>query len=193
MQPTPIIKARWPEAPPADAGVLASAAYVDDLVHNVRLQKQVRVRPARPGPARPRPAEHGGPHLVRQGARPQAILNPKKPKKGEVPQKPTRLTIIVAAAYPAWQQSVVRIMGQHYAPATRTFADERTLLEAFKGDEAIKRQMKRVMTFVATIKVCSGAAGRGVRAVADPVAQRCRGRGAAPAGRSAPRRRAQRA
>ena len=69
------------------------------------------------------------------------------------PPTPTRLTITVAATFPVWQQSVVRIMSAHYTAATRTFADERTLLEAFKGDEAIKKQMKRVMTFVATIKV----------------------------------------
>ena len=80
-------------------------------------------------------------------------MNPKKPKKGEVPQKPTRLAITVAATYPVWQQSVVAIMSQNYSSETRTFADERTLLEAFKGNEAIKKQMKRVMTFVATIKV----------------------------------------
>jgi len=47
----------------------------------------------------------------------------------------------------------VRILSQHYNAETGAFADERTLLEEFKKDEDVKKQMKRVMTFVAMIKV----------------------------------------
>lgn len=67
--------------------------------------------------------------------------------------KPTRCTITVASKFPAWQQGVVRILSQHYNAETGAFADERTLLEEFKKDEDVKKQMKRVMTFVAMIKV----------------------------------------
>ena len=146
------MKSRWPEAPAADTSVLASAAYVDDLVHTIRLQKQV-INALAWSCSRSRPVPCPSLNARVAGHRSQAIMNPKKPKKGEAPPKPTRLTITVAATFPVWQQSVVRIMSAHYTAATRTFADERTLLEAFKGDEAIKKQMKRVMTFVATIKV----------------------------------------
>ena len=47
----------------------------------------------------------------------------------------------------------MRILSQHYNAETCAFADERTLLEEFKKDEDVKKQMKRVMTFVAMIKV----------------------------------------
>jgi hypothetical protein len=83
----------------------------------------------------------------------QALQNPKKAKKGDPAPKLTRLTVVVAHGYPAWQRRVAELMAAHYTPATRAFADERVLLEAFKADEVVKKQMKRVMTFLATIKV----------------------------------------
>lgn len=56
LQPTLIVNERWPEAGPADDGVLAAGAYVDSLAHNLRLAKIVRGwqphAPSAPAPAR---------------------------------------------------------------------------------------------------------------------------------------------
>ena len=100
----------------------------------------------------PRPPEHGrgAGHCI---ADPQALMNPKKPKKGEAPFKPTRLTVSVAAIYPAWQRAVAETLQKHYDAATATFAEERVLLEVFKADEVVKKQMKRVMPFAGMLKV----------------------------------------
>ncbi|GAO46196.1 hypothetical protein G7K_0433-t1 [Saitoella complicata NRRL Y-17804] len=76
----------------------------------------------------------------------------KKQKKGKQnlafdPKKPKKLSIFVAAAYPAWQQKYVDLVGEHYDSATNTIDDKALLPKVSKMGE-----VKKAMAFVQIIK-----------------------------------------
>lgn len=91
-----------------------------------------------------------------------ALLQETKPKKGkkgkaaapaDPPAKPDTCDIFVATAYPAWQQRVLAILQAAYDAPTRAFTlSDDALAQAIRADDALRRDLKRVMPFFANMK-----------------------------------------
>eukprot|EP00160_Parvularia_atlantis_P014694 Unigene3808_Nuclearia_a/m.11609 Unigene3808_Nuclearia_a/g.11609 ORF Unigene3808_Nuclearia_a/g.11609 Unigene3808_Nuclearia_a/m.11609 type:complete len:1174 (+) Unigene3808_Nuclearia_a:3-3524(+) len=89
------------------------------------------------------------------------LVAPKKPRKGQLPMTPTKLTVTYAKDHPSWQLAVVEIMRRHVDAATNTF-NEKPMLEDFKVNEAMKKHMKKAMPFVGMLKERTAKSGHKV-------------------------------
>jgi len=91
--------------------------------------------------------------------RKEALLKPKKAKKGEAPEPtpapPTTATIIVAKSYPEWKTKTMDIIRPFFPKAddkTAALPEEKDLVKPLSVDAELKKQMKKIMPYVASVK-----------------------------------------
>lgn len=61
--------------------------------------------------------------------------------------------VYVAKEYPPWQKNVLVTLRKMYNENNSTFPENKAIMAALKSDDSVKKYMKKLMPFVAYIKV----------------------------------------
>jgi leucyl-tRNA synthetase len=67
-------------------------------------------------------------------------------------KKPTKSIVYVAKEYPAWQKATLICLNQMYEENNGVFPGNKEIMNVLKTDDAVKKNMKKLMPFVAHIK-----------------------------------------
>ena len=67
--------------------------------------------------------------------------------------KPNSAVVYVAKEYPPWQKTVLVTLRKLYEANNHAFPDNKEVMAIFKDEELIKKHMKKLMPFVAYVKV----------------------------------------
>ena len=67
--------------------------------------------------------------------------------------KPTQGVVYVAKEYPPWQQVVLKTLREMYTQNNNTFPENKEIMNALKTNADVKKHMKKLMPFVAHLKV----------------------------------------
>lgn len=78
-------------------------------------------------------------------------------QKGKQPavevKKPSQGIVYVAKEYPPWQQTVLKTLRKMYEENNGKFPENKDIMSALKTDDTVKKHMKKLMPFVAHLKV----------------------------------------
>ncbi|KAM6488588.1 hypothetical protein HDV62DRAFT_32565 [Trichoderma sp. SZMC 28011] len=113
-----IHNARFPDVPAVDAALSAKREYVRNTASNINSAE--------------------GQQLKKKAKGKELTFDPKKPKK---------LTIYMAAKFPAWQAKYIDLLKELWDPATKSVDDK-----ALNGRIAKMGEMKKAMPFVQSLK-----------------------------------------
>ena len=70
-------------------------------------------------------------------------------------QKPNHGVIYIAKQYPPWQHTALVTLKKLYDENNEQFPDNKQIMNVLKGDESVKKHMKKLMPFVQHVKVTS--------------------------------------
>lgn len=74
-------------------------------------------------------------------------------KAVEVPKKPSHATVWIAKEFPPWQAFVLNALQQLYRENSDTLPDNNIIAAKLKGEKSLGKYMKKIMPFVAMLKV----------------------------------------
>ena len=129
-KPSSILNARWPQPGPIDATLLKSANYLMDVAHEFRNRQKTFVLTKAKAAGKPKADEQPA----------AAQLNP------------VSGNIFMALTYPEWQQIVLDSLKVMYLERN-AFPDNKLVAAEFGKNEKLKKFQKKVMPFVAYLKV----------------------------------------
>ena len=123
------MRTSWPEAGLVDEGLVNSSIYLMDTAHDFRSRmKNFTQAKAKGGKGKDAPAAP--------------------------PKEITKATVYVAKTFPLWQQIILDTLKTMYAENGNQFpADNKAILTQLQPREELKKYMKKVMPFVAFVKV----------------------------------------
>jgi len=117
-----IMFAKWPTAGEIDFNMIRASNYLMDTAHDLRLRQKAR-------------------------------LNQSAKKKQAVQQPlPTHCIVYVAKNYPEWQRVTIETLRQGYEANNGDAPENKLIAQKLKQEPAVKKFMKKVMPFVATLK-----------------------------------------
>jgi len=76
-------------------------------------------------------------------------MKPRKGKESEKITPPTKSTVSVAPHYPEWKQRVLKLVKPFFESGE---LDDKVILKTLTGDDEVKKNVKKAMPFVASIK-----------------------------------------
>lgn len=126
---TSIVSAAWPKGGAVDFTLLRAGTHLEDIAHDLRL----RISKAKAPPAKKKDAKA-----------------PAAPAPTEVQFKTAHL--FVSKNFPAWQTTVLKVLGEKYAAANGTLPENNDLIKDLKGIAELQKDFKKVMPFVAFVK-----------------------------------------
>ncbi|KAJ1885484.1 cytosolic leucyl tRNA synthetase [Kickxella alabastrina] len=123
-----IMNARWPTDLPAtaDHALIAAGDYIRSMISSVRvaevtIEKRIKKKGGKSAPV--------------------DEFNPKAPKS---------LDVFVASEFPAWQESVISVLKEHFDVTTAKFDDKQIVITM--NQRGIAKQNKKAMSFAQDIK-----------------------------------------
>jgi len=117
-----IMFAKWPTAGDIDFTMIRASNYLTNTAHDLRLRQKAR-------------------------------LNQSSKKKQAVQQPlPTHCIVYVAKNYPEWQRVTIETLRQGYESNGGSAPENKLIAQKLKQEPAVKKFMKKVMPFVATLK-----------------------------------------
>ena len=69
-------------------------------------------------------------------------------------QKPNHGVVYVAKEYPPWQHVTLVRLKKMYEDNGNQFPDNKQIMNILKGEDAVKKHMKKLMPFAQYVKVC---------------------------------------
>jgi len=121
---TSIMKASWPVAGNINDQYLKSSQYLMDCAREFRLRLKNMLTAQSKG----------------------------KGKAKEPPQKPNHGIIYVAKQYPTWQHTALVTLKKLYDENEQQFPDNKQIMNILKGEDTVKKHMKKLMPFVQHVK-----------------------------------------
>jgi len=121
-----IMDASWPTTGDVDLNLLTCSQYLMDCAREFRLRLKSVVSAQSKGK--------------------------KKANVTEPLKKPTHGTVYIAKEYPPWQKTVLVSLRTMYEENNSTFPDNKNIINILKGEETVKKHMKKLMPFVAYVK-----------------------------------------
>eukprot|EP00795_Rhopilema_esculentum_P000827 gene827-10569_t len=121
---TSIMRASWPVAGEVNEQFLKSSQYLMDCAREFRLRLKNMLM-----------AQNKG-----------------KGKAKEPIQKPNHGVIYIAKQYPPWQHTALVTLKKLYDDNNEQFPDNKQIMNVLKGDDSVKKHMKKLMPFVQHVK-----------------------------------------
>jgi leucyl-tRNA synthetase len=125
---------RWPEAAVVDMPLFKAFKYIGKMAHVFRL----RINSAKAKSNKKGKGKKGGGTGGDAAAAPAPVI--------------AKVTVYAASEYPVWQRIVLAKLDEMFDEMAGTFADNRSVLGALKGNEDLKKVMKKVMPFVQFVR-----------------------------------------
>ncbi|XP_078481637.1 leucine--tRNA ligase, cytoplasmic [Ciona intestinalis] len=117
-----IMYAKWPVGGEVDDTLVKSSEFLMDTVHDLRLRLKNRLLQAK-----------------------------SKSKKVSI-EPPTHCIVYVAKNYPEWQKLTLQVLRQQYDANGESFPENKIIIQELKKHQELKKYMKKLMPFVASVK-----------------------------------------
>jgi len=122
-------KAKWPASEKVDTTVLAQFKYLETVIYSFRQRRDL-------------------------------YMKPKGKKNEKVPElpAPTKASILVARAYPAWMQKALTLLRPLVEESIknnegkRVWPDDKVVMKTLTSDAELKPNAKQLMPFIGTLK-----------------------------------------